>query len=184
MASRQQNIQTVTNAAYAIGYPVELALAQAQRESGFNDRAVGGDGERGLMQPLPSTWRDVMPGVSFDSAFDPETNLVFWQRYLGQMLSRFGYDYRKALTAYNGGPGVFSRPAALRQATGYADAILSAAGWGSGQSTIPTATAIPTNADASQPFDETFYDGTPTGSGLILPIAIGAVLLFFILTGD
>lgn len=184
MASRQQNIETITNAAYAIGYPVELALAQAQRESGFNDRALGRDGERGLMQPLPSTWRDVMPGYSFDQAYDPETNLLFWQRYITQMLSRFGWDHRKALIAYNGGPGVFSRPS-LPRATAYADAILAAAGWGSGKASIPTpnysATAIPTNdADASQPYND---DGAPEGSGLFLPIVIGAVLLLF-LTGD
>lgn len=172
MASRQQNIQTVTDAAYALGVPAEIALAQANHESGFRDRALGRDGERGLMQPLPSTWASVMPGVSFDLAYDPETNLLFWQRYFGSMLNQFGWDYRKALTAYNGGPGVFSRPS-LPRAQAYADAILSAAGWGSGPGS--TAAAIPTNeADASQPFTD------PTGSGLLLPIAIGAVLLLFL----
>lgn len=177
MASRQENIQTVTDAAYAIGVPVEIALAQAQRESGFNDRAVGRDGERGLMQPLPSTWAGVMSGYSFDQAFDPATNLLFWQRYFGQLLNMFGWDYQKALIAYNGGPGHLTNPGKYRPpssaAINYANSILNAAGWGSTAASIPEQSPTATIAN------------NITQSGLFWPIAIGlGALVFLFLTGD
>lgn len=177
MASRDQNIQTVTDAAYAIGVPVEIALAQAQRESGFNDRAVGRDGERGLMQPLPSTWRDEMPGVSFDLAFDPATNLAFWQRHFSRLLNMFDWDYQKALIAYNGGPGHLTNhgkygPPSIA-AINYANSILNAAGWGSAAASIPEQSPTATTAN------------NITQSGLFWPIAIGiGALVFLFLTGD
>lgn len=165
-------MQTVTDAANAVGIPVGIALAQANRESGFNDRAVGYDGERGLMQPLPSTWAAEMPGVSFDLAFDPQTNLIFWQRYFGKLLRQFG-DYERALQAYNGGPGHVQRGTVSAMARNYARAILSAADSYTPQSQ--------TGADAAS--NESPSE-TPSGSGYFLPITIGALLLFFILTGD
>jgi len=176
MASRDQNIQTVTNAAYAIGVPVEIALAQAQRESSFNDRAVGRDGERGLMQPLPSTWAGVMPGYSFDQAFDPETNLLFWQKYFISLLNQFGWDYRNALIAYNGGPGHLTNPGKYGPpssgAINYANAILNAAGWGNAAANVPNIPDTATSASNTQ-------------SGLFWPVAIGmGALIFLFLTGD
>lgn len=134
MPTKAQNQQTVIRAAQAIGVPVEIALAQAKRESGLDDRAIGRDGERGLMQPLPSTWRSVMPGVPFDQAFDPETNLLFWQKYFGGLVRQFG-DYRLALIGYNGGPGRVHNPRAA--AVEYARAILAQAGASGSTGGIP-----------------------------------------------
>src|SRR5882672_1806682 len=86
-----------------------VALAQIQRESGFNPRAVGSSGERGLAQFMPGTWAQYGSG-SFDNAFDPSMNLDAWGYYMTTLLGQFGNGYTQALTAYNGGPGHLTAP--------------------------------------------------------------------------
>ena len=115
---------------YADGYSIErgIALAQIQKESSFNPNAVGVDGERGLAQILPSTWPQASPGVSFDRAFDPDYNLTAWGNYMQWLLDRYGWDYSKALMAYNGGPGNVDRGTVSSRARNYAASILASAG--------------------------------------------------------
>src|SRR5262252_718673 len=114
---------------YANGYGIDpgLALAQAQRESGFNPCAVGSVGERGLMQFTEATWASYGNG-SFDNAFDVDYNLTAWGDYLSTLLGTFSGDYQKALQAYNGGPGHVQNGTVSSAAQGYAQAILSQAG--------------------------------------------------------
>lgn len=118
----------VTDYAYSYGIDPAIALAQIQRESGFNPNAVGADGERGLAQILPSTWPQVSQGISFDQAFDPDYNLTAWGNYMQWLLDRYGWDYSKALMAYNGGPGNLDRGTVSGAARNYAKTILAQAG--------------------------------------------------------
>jgi len=114
---------------YADSYSIDrgIALAQAQRESGFNSSAIGSSGERGLMQFMPGTWARFGNG-SFDNAFDPELNLTAWGAYMQWLLDRYGWDYSKALMGYNGGEGNVDRGTVSSAAKGYASWILASAG--------------------------------------------------------
>jgi membrane-bound lytic murein transglycosylase B len=89
----------ITAAANAAGVPAWLALAIAQRESGFNNNAVGSAGEIGIFQLLPSTAAQL--GV--DPA-DPVQNIAGGVAYIAQLLRTFGGDAQKAAAAFNCGP--------------------------------------------------------------------------------
>lgn len=109
-----------------------IAFAQIQRESGFNPRAVGASGERGLGQFMKATW-DRFGSGSFDNAFDPVANLDAWGNYMVYLMGLFGGNYLKALTGYNGGEGHLTNPERYgppsARAQAYAQAIYSQAGF-------------------------------------------------------
>lgn len=93
------------------GIPIDVLVAQAKQESGFRPDAVGGAGEIGLHQILPSTARDPgfgMRGVDPASLRDPAANIAFAADYLKARGGQ-GADFSnpttvdQALTAYNGG---------------------------------------------------------------------------------
>lgn len=89
----------ITQAANSAGVPAWLALAIAQRESGFSNSAVGSAGEIGIFQLLPSTAAQL--GVD---PTDPVQNIAGGVAYLAQLLRTFGGDTQKAAAAYNCGP--------------------------------------------------------------------------------
>jgi len=89
----------ITAAANAAGVPAWLALAVAQRESGFDNNAVGSKGEIGIFQLMPSTAAQL--GVD---PRDPVQNIAGGVAYLAQLLNRFGGDPQKAAAAFNCGP--------------------------------------------------------------------------------
>jgi hypothetical protein len=88
----------ITAAANSAGVPAWLALAIAQRESGFNNNAVGSAGEIGIFQLLPSTAAQL--GVD---PTDPAQNIAGGVAYLAQLLREFGGDAQKAAAAFNCG---------------------------------------------------------------------------------
>lgn len=70
-------------------------------ESNFDPKAVSSAGAKGPMQLMSGTAKDM--GV--DDPFDVTQNVRGGTRYYAQMLQRYGGDERKALAAYNWGPG-------------------------------------------------------------------------------
>jgi soluble lytic murein transglycosylase-like protein len=78
----------------------QLVLAVMQQESGFNPKAVGEHGERGLMQLTFATATELE--VRWDEAFGIETNICAGTKYLANLVTRFGAP-EKAAQHYNGG---------------------------------------------------------------------------------
>jgi hypothetical protein len=89
----------ITAAANAAGVPAWLALSIAQRESGFNNNAIGAAGEIGIFQLMPSTAAQL--GVD---PTDPVQNIAGGVAYIAQLLRTFGGDAQKAAAAFNCGP--------------------------------------------------------------------------------
>jgi soluble lytic murein transglycosylase-like protein len=91
--------------AQANGVPLGLAHAVIAYESQYRADAVGNSGEIGLMQILPATARGL--GFSGDSTalHDPDTNLRFGMKYLGQAFKLGGGDLCGTILRYNAGLG-------------------------------------------------------------------------------
>ncbi len=100
-ALRKQIDRAVKDAARKYGLPVGLVHSVIRHESGFNPQAESTAGAQGLMQLMPATAKEL--GVV--DPFDIRQNIDAGSRYLKQMLDRFDGDLRKALAAYNAGPG-------------------------------------------------------------------------------
>ena len=90
--------------AAAAGLDPCLVAAVVAVESGGDPRAVSPKGARGLMQVMPFHFG---PG---EDPLDPETNLRTGVVYLRNMIDHARGDLRRALAAYNGGPGMLRRP--------------------------------------------------------------------------
>jgi len=85
-----------------------MLAAQAYVESSFNSLALGRDGELGLMQVMPKTWREWAPAVGANDPFDSYSNVLVaavYLDYLRNLFSQRGYtDPKWMLVAYNWGP--------------------------------------------------------------------------------
>jgi len=88
---------------YAI--PVVLLQAVVATESNWNPRARSHANAHGLMQiQWPGTARHL--GVRrVSQLYQPCTNIKLGARYLRELLDRYNNDERRALAAYNYGPG-------------------------------------------------------------------------------
>lgn len=78
---------------------------QIDQESGFNPSAGSPAGAQGIAQIVPQ----YHPGVDTS---DPYASLDYAAQLMGQHLKTYGGDYRKALQAYNAGPGAVASGAA------------------------------------------------------------------------
>lgn len=144
----QQSItDIITAAANQYGVPPQLALAQAQQESGMNPNAIGGKGEVGLFQLMPQYFGGQ------GNLSDPATNANLAMAYLSQQYSMTG-DWRDALIAYNEGPTAWNQGQRYASSQTYADTILANAGIPSG----------PQSAQPVQPFQvpQTIQQPQPT----------------------
>ena len=97
--------QKVQKAAEKYNLPPALITAVIRAESNFDAQAVSSAGAQGLMQLMPATAEEL--GVK--DPFDIEQNIEGGTKYLRQMLDRFEGSLRKALAAYNAGPGIVKK---------------------------------------------------------------------------
>lgn len=104
----------VAEAAEEFGVPAERIHQIIEQESGYNPQAVSEAGAQGLMQLMPGTAAEM--GV--ESVFDPRENIRGGVGYYRRMLDMFDGDERKALAAYNAGPGNWEA------GLGYADEVM------------------------------------------------------------
>lgn len=93
----------INNTAETVGIDPVLFSRLVKQESGGNHAAVSPVGAQGLTQLMPAT----AEGLGVDPS-DPDENLLGGAMYLKQQIDRFK-DVRKALAAYNWGPGNVSK---------------------------------------------------------------------------
>lgn len=89
--------------AKARGLPAEVADAVARIESGYNPAAVGGDGERGMMQVMPPTAAMLGFKGTAEQLADPATNIRLGVTYLAGAWKLANGDLCRALMKYRAG---------------------------------------------------------------------------------
>jgi hypothetical protein len=87
------------------GLAPEIAEAVMAVESGFNPAAIGGVGEIGLMQILPSTARMLGFSGTMAELAVPETNIHYGVTYLAKAWRLAGGDLCTAVMKYRAGHG-------------------------------------------------------------------------------
>ena len=99
---------SIASYAQARGLDPLLVAAVIQQESTFDPKARSRSGARGLMQIMPSTWRQLARArkepYRLALLYDPKKNIDYGTEYLAKMFERFGGRMELALAAYNGGP--------------------------------------------------------------------------------
>jgi len=153
----------IQQAAASIGIPVDVVAEQIAEESSWNPRAVSPAGAQGLAQFMPGTWSSYSSG----DPFDPVAAISAYTRYMSDLMKQEGGSIRKALAAYNAGPGN------LGAGYGYADSIMSKSGHsssttgtpstsGGGTTTTPTPAAIdPATLAEQYGFTSAFLNANP-----------------------
>ncbi|MCL6545590.1 MAG: lytic transglycosylase domain-containing protein [Bryobacteraceae bacterium] len=99
--------ELVRQAAARHGLPEAFLLSVAAAESGYRQEAVSPKGSVGIMQLMPATARELQADPR-----DPNQNVDAGARYLRWLLLKYlddPYQVRKALAAYNAGPGTVDR---------------------------------------------------------------------------
>lgn len=115
----------VTRAAQRWHLPPAFLHAVVKAESGYRADAVSPKGAIGLMQLMPETAR-----VLGADPNDPEQNVDAGARYLSGLLRKYvddPYQVRKAVAAYNAGPGAVDRYHGIppyRETTAYVERVI------------------------------------------------------------
>ncbi len=106
-------VETLLDIESEYGFKPDLFLRLMEVESNFKIRAVSKDGARGLCQVQPETARHLsrtlgQPPIPEEMLFDPVLNLRLSAAYLSFLENKYK-ALPKAVSAYNMGPGAFSR---------------------------------------------------------------------------
>jgi hypothetical protein len=128
-STNEQMEKSIRQAAAKYSLSPELIRSVIRAESNFQVDAVSPAGARGLMQLMPETAKEL--GVA--NVFDVQQNIDGGARYLRQMLDRFGGDLKRALAAYNAGPGAveqFNGDVPYPETRQYVKRVLRSAGLG------------------------------------------------------
>jgi soluble lytic murein transglycosylase-like protein len=105
-ATRRAEIAAIIDReAKRAGIPAAIAEAVVHTESGYVESVIGGDGEIGLMQVLPSTARMMGFSGSLTELAVPETNIRYGVSYLAQAWRLAGSDICTAVMKYRAGHG-------------------------------------------------------------------------------
>jgi soluble lytic murein transglycosylase-like protein len=99
--------QLVAEAAGRWGLPEKFLQSIVKAESGYQANAVSPKGAIGLMQLMPETARRLGADPN-----DPKQNVEAGARYIAELLRKYyhdDYQIRKAVAAYNAGPGAVDR---------------------------------------------------------------------------
>ena len=93
------------------GLDPDIFTRQIEAESSFNPNARNSrTGATGLGQVMSATAQDPGYGVTpLRDRLDAAENLRFSAEYMAAMLRKYDGDYRKALAAYNAGPGTVDK---------------------------------------------------------------------------
>lgn len=121
------------------GVPVEVALAVAQQESGFNNLAqsksnTDGSVDRGVMQ-LNSKYHKLKNWQ------DPIENIAYGIRHLKGLIAGAKGDIRKALSNYNAGAGATGK--ARKQGDAYAQKVMALMNKGNNGKVTGAAAPVP-----------------------------------------
>ena len=149
----------ITSVATQFGVPPSIALSVAQKESGFNQGAVGAAGEIGVFQLMPAT----ASGLGVNPS-DLNQNVTGGISLLASLYKQFG-NWTDALAAYNAGP------THLAAGQGYASSIL-------GSMSDSSASVDPMDSGGDSLADLTDY-GLPDLSGTSSWVWAGMALAGF-----
>jgi hypothetical protein len=100
---RKLYLPMITSEAKARGLPPDVADAVARIESSYNPGAVGGDGERGMMQVMPPTAAMLGFKGSHAELAEPATNIRLGVSYLADAWRLANGDLCRALMKYRAG---------------------------------------------------------------------------------
>lgn len=99
--NKSEILNLIERVSKAHGLDPALVRAVVKTESNYDPSAVSNAGAMGLMQLMPQTAEDL--GVK--DPHDPVENVIGGVRYLKGLLDRYSGNVKKALAAYNWGPG-------------------------------------------------------------------------------
>lgn len=106
----------ITEASRRFGIPERWIRAVMAVESSGDPLAVSPKGAMGLMQVIPSTWRELRLRYSLaDNPVDPRENILAGTAYLHEMHDRYG-TIKGMLAAYNAGPARYDEHLATGRA--------------------------------------------------------------------
>jgi soluble lytic murein transglycosylase len=102
--------QTIIDESLKRGFDPVFLISIIETESSFNPQVLGGAGEIGLMQILPSTaeWISAKAGLTYKghkTLKDPVANIRIGAAYLAFLRDRFDMHARLYIAAYNMGQG-------------------------------------------------------------------------------
>lgn len=111
---------------YAEKYQVDYTLIKSviAQESSFDEKAYNkGSGASGLMQLLPSTYKEIMGKSDASDIMNPESNIEAGTKYLSLMLKKYKGDKESALASYYAGSNNVDKNGKGKYST-YYDSVL------------------------------------------------------------